>query len=253
MFFKQTGVLLFSATALLAYAAQAEELQPFNDYEPPPLLFDESGTAVDNRAPGFLTAIEPDDREEAPVKAKPPQKPKPPAKATAPVKKKGQAKLSSPKKPKTTLAKKAIPLPLPPSRQSTSLEGNRLVTPSARDVLASIEGIKPVQAQENGKVSLPFLAGETALTIDMKNALLGGTLPAIKRQKTAKAVIRAYATGRDAAISKRLSLARAHETREFLTAAGVDAARIDIWPFLGAQNGKDGDRVDVLIIPGPGR
>ncbi len=242
MFFKQTGVLLFSAAALLAYAAQAEDLQPFENYEPPPLLFDDQ-PAANGHAPGFLTAIEPD---APPVKAKPQEKPKPPAKAATSVKKKAKAtKTKQAAKP----AKKAIPLPLPPSKQATSLDGKRLVTPSARDILASIEGVKPVEAERSGKVSLPFLPGETSLSIDMKNALLGGTLPAIKRQKTAKALIMAYATGRDAAISKRLSMARALETREFLTAAGVDPARIDVRPFPGTKTGQNGDRVDVLIVP----
>lgn len=245
MFFKRARVLLFSAMVLFVQPVQAEELQPFDDYEPPPLLFDDA--PVETRAAGFLTAIEPD---EAPVKVKPPEKPKPPAKAATPVKKKSKpAKTKQAAKP----VKKAILFPLPPGKQATSLDGQRLVTPNARDILASIEGIKSVEAERSGKVSLPFLPGETSLTVDMKNALLGGTLPAMKRQKTAKALVMAYATGRDSAISRRLSMARAQETREFLTAAGVDAKRIDVRPFPGTKTGPNSDRVDVLIVPGPAR
>ncbi|MCE7886120.1 MAG: hypothetical protein DYH13_01255 [Alphaproteobacteria bacterium PRO2] len=241
MIFKRTCALLSLMAVMLACPVQAEELEPFNDYTPPPLLF---GRQYLRKAPeedkksGFLTAIEPE--EEKPKAASSVvKKPAPPEKPKSTVKKKSQ--IATPKAP----AKKA---PIRPVGKATLAEG-QLVKPDARDILASIEGVKPPQGDGKGKVSLSYLPGETTLTVNMKNILLTNSLPALRKQKNSRIEIHAYAVpGKAGTVAaKRVSLARALETRDFLIAAGVDAARINIMPLGDAGENAGADRVDVLV------
>lgn len=241
MIFKRTCVLLSLMTVMLACPAQAEELEPFVGYTPPPLLFDKfykGKIPEEEKKSGFLTIIEPEEEAE---KTEPPvKKPTPPVKAKSTVKKKTQ--IARPKAP----AKKA---PIRPTGKSTLAEG-QLVKPDARDILASIEGIKPPQGDGKGKVSLSYLPGETGLTVNMKNILLTDCLPAIRKQKNSRIEIHAYAVpgGAGTVAAKRVALARALETRDFLAAAGVDAARINIMPLGDTGINAGADRVDVLVV-----
>lgn len=244
MFFKRICLLLPATAVMSACLAQAEELEPFNDYTPPPLLFDDPGAKVEEKPAGFLTAIEP---EKEPDKSPPPvKKPTAPEKAKSSVKKK--TKTASPKAPAKPTVKKLTAAPVEAVERSGPLEGN-LVNPNARDILASIEGVKPPKGDGKGKVSLSYLPGETSLTLDMKNILLTNSLPAIRKQKNSRIEIHAYALpGKKGTVeAKRVSLARALETRDFLVAAGVDAARINIMPLGDTGENAGADRVDVLV------
>lgn len=240
MIFKQTCALLSFMAVMLACPVQAEELEPFNDYTPPPLLF---GRQYMRKAPeeekksGFLTAVEPEEEEQKAVPRI--KKPASPEKPKITVKKKPQ--IVSPKTP----AKKE---PIRPGGKVTLAEG-QLIKPDARDILASIEGVKPPQGDGKGKVSLSYLPGETALTVNMKNILLTNSLPVLKKQKNSRIEIHAYAVPGKAgtAAAKRVSLGRALEARDFLTAAGVDPARISIMPLGDTGENAGADRVDVLV------
>jgi hypothetical protein len=245
MIFKRTCALLSLMAVMLACPAQAEELEPFVGYTPPPLLFDKfyKGKIPEgDKKSGFLTTIEPEEEEQK--TAPPVKKPTPPVKAKSTVKKKTQ--IAKPKAPE----KKA---PIRPTGKATLAEG-QLLKPDARDILASIEGVKPPKGDGKGKVSLSYLPGETGLTVNMKNILLTDCLPTIRKQKNSRIEIHAYAVpgGAGAAVAaKRVSLARALETRDFLTAAGVDAARINIMPLGDKGENAGADRVDVVVVRKP--
>jgi hypothetical protein len=240
MIFKRTCALLSFVAVMLACPVQAEELEPFNDYTPPPLLFGRQymrKAPAEDKQSGFLTAIEPEEQPEKTVS--PIKKPAPPVKAKSTIKKKMQ--VATPKAP----GKKA---PIRPAGKVTLAEG-QLVKPDARDILASIEGVKPPQGDGKGKVSLSYLPGETALTVNMKNILLTNSLPILKKQKNSRIEIHAYEVPGKAgtAAAKRVSLGRALEARDFLTAAGVDPARISIMPLGDTGENAGADRVDVLV------
>jgi hypothetical protein len=61
MIFKRTCALLSFVAVMLACPVQAEELEPFNDYTPPPLLFGRQymrkAPAEEEKQSGFLTAV----------------------------------------------------------------------------------------------------------------------------------------------------------------------------------------------------
>lgn len=244
MIFKRTCALLSLMAVMLACPAQAEELEPFNDYTPPPLLFGRQymrNAPQEDKKSGFLTTIEAEQEE---AKAAPPvKKPTPPVKAKSTVQKKAQ--IAKPKAPE----KKA---PIRPAGKATLAEG-QLLKPDARDILASIEGVKPPKGDGKGKVSLSYLPGETGLTMNMKNILLTDCLPAIRKQKNSRIEIHAYAVpgGAGVVAAKRVSLARALETRDFLTAAGVNASRINIMPLGDTGENAGADRVDVIVARKP--
>ncbi|MBP7722707.1 MAG: hypothetical protein KA155_09250 [Alphaproteobacteria bacterium] len=240
MIFKRTCPLLSLMAVILACPVQAEELEPFNDYTPPPLLFGRQymrNTPQEDKKSGFLTTIEPEQEEAKTAPAV--KKPTPPAKPMSTVKKK--ALISKPKVPE----KKA---PIRPTGKATLAEG-QLLKPDARDILASIEGVKPPQGDGKGKVSLSYLPGETSLTMNMKNILLTDCLPVIRKHKNSRIEIHAYAVpgGAGVVAAKRVSLARALETRDFLTAAGVNASRINIMPLGDIDENVGADRVDVVV------
>lgn len=235
--------MLSLMAVILACPVQAEELEPFNDYTPPPLLFGRQymrNAPQEDKKSGFLTTIEPEEEQKAAPAVK---KPTPPVKAKSTVKKKTQ--IAKPKAPE----KKA---PIRPAGKATLAEG-QLLKPDARDILASIEGVKPPKGDGKGKVSLSYLPGETGLTMNMKNILLTDCLPIIRKYKNSRIEIHAYAVpgGAGVVAAKRVSLARALETRDFLTAAGINASRINIMPLGDIGENAGADRVDVVVARKP--
>ena len=234
---------------IIVFPAYGETLEPFDDYNPPPLLFDTPPLSRESES-GFLTAIEhPPKSGQVPL---PPKKPQPPARAEKWAKKSPHnPQIPRPASPKSVEWRVS---PIPGKKSSSELvEGQSLVNPSTQDVLASIEGIKPVENIRGEKVSLPFVVGETSLTLNMKNILLEKSLPAIKKAIKSSIEIRTYATpGKSGNVNTalQLSLARALEIRDFLTAAGVNPARINIMPFGNQAAVPPSDRVDVIIVKG---
>ncbi len=236
-------LLLLSCLAVFpAYPSYAEDMPPLEDYQPPPFMFDEAQPAAAASMP-FLTLIEPGKKNEAKTS------PLPPGKPLKPVLKKTSGK-KIPVPAKTAVARPFSPPQKTGVKSKTQLEdGRRLVTPSVRDVLASIEGVKPSETASADKISLNFLPGESALTLDMKNILLRDFLPGLKDDQKLRAQIYAHApagsnTGETEA--RRLSLSRGLEVRDFLLAAGIDASRIDVMPLGNREELAPTDRVDIL-------
>jgi outer membrane protein OmpA-like peptidoglycan-associated protein len=230
---------------LIACPAFGEDLEPFGDYQPPPQLFEEQQPTADNSIPGFLTAIEGAEPE------KPDPGPKAPSKPVAPKpsKKIDRIIASKPNKPKATAPLKAVSMDKPKVKSKTHLEsGERLVNPTARDILASIEGVTSAKSKGD-RTTLAFIHGESRLTLDMKNDLLRNHIPKLKQNRESGVEIQAYTPAENAADAnaQRVSLARAIEVQDFLQAAGVDSSRISVMPLANQRDSASANRVDLVI------
>jgi hypothetical protein len=268
MIFKKSGLVLLPALAVLAshVYAQDDDLPAMDNYTPPAQLFDAKPVKVENaEAPPMdapmLTAVTPEAEKTEDAPPTPPKKPKPPAKlkkkepqtasnglirrpANKPVEiftANQPPKVKTPPKPIVTEVAR-------PSK--TQLEdGGHLANPNVKDVLASIEGVKAPAQTGSNKISLTFLPGETVLTLDMKNTLLQDYMPqAMDANKRVEILAFASPDKSGESGSRRISLARAQETRDFLTAAGVDPKRIDIMPLGNDGKNPGSDRVDILTV-----
>jgi hypothetical protein len=245
MLFKKSAVILLPVLAVLTMSpSYAEDMPVLENYKPPPQLFDDPPAEPDTTP--FLTWVAPE--EEAKPETVAIKAPAPPRKPTSPLRKKSEtAKKAAVKK---APVKKPVPVKTAGKRSKTQLDdGQRLANPNVRDILASIEGIKPPKANSSGGVSLAFVSGETALTFDMKNKLLRDYLPRIK-SSTARIAIQAYATPDKTGETsdRRISLARALEIKGFLEAAGIDPGRIDVMPLGNQPDAKAADRVDIVTV-----
>ena len=224
--------MLSSLAVLLASSAHAEDMPPLENYKPLPQLFDEKPIQADT-AP-FLTLLAP------------PQEKQEKSKSPAPPQKPVKAKKSPPAKVKKASVKK-VESARPPGKPSrTQIEDGHLANPNVRDILASIEGVKPAKSNAKGGISLVFVPGETALTLDMKNSLLHDYIPKIKNS-TSRVAIQAYAApGKGGA--ERVSTARALEIKDFIQATGIDPGRIDVMPPGKRPDAGMADRVDILTV-----
>lgn len=235
MLFKKSALVLLPVlVALAAPPSRAEDMPPLENYKPLPQLFDEK--PVEPETAPFLTLLAP------------PVEKKPRSKAPSPPERPVKAKKSPPAKTKIKKASVKKPEPARPTGKPsrTQLDDGHLANPNVRDVLASIEGVKPPKANASGGVSLAFIPGETALTFDMKNALLRDYIPKVKNS-TARIAIQAYiASAKNS--TERLSNARALETKDFLQATGINPARIDVMPLGNHPNAKMADRVDIVTV-----
>ncbi len=242
---KPVFVLLLSLAVLFAHSAVAEDLPELENYKPPQGLFDIEEAPAEPAPSPFLTTIEPAKKTEPKAKPKPPKKPATPVKT---VKKKTSAspvKKTGVKKPVVA----AVPVE-PVTKAPLQIETERLVHPTARDVLENIEGIKSTESTGKGKFSLLFMPGETVLTFDMKNKLLSNYVPSVKKQPKQKLAVQAYASpGKDGETgARRLSLARALEVRDFLVGAGIEESRINVMPLGNQTESQLSDRVDIVPL-----
>ena len=152
MGFQKSGLLLLSSLAvLLASSAHAEDMPPLENYKPLPQLFDEKPIEADT-AP-FLTLLAP------------PQEKQEKSKSPAPPQKPVKAKKSPPAKASVKKVESARP-PGKPSR--TQIEDGHLANPNVRDILASIEGVKPAKSNAKGGISLVFVPGEMGQWVSMQ-------------------------------------------------------------------------------------
>jgi outer membrane protein OmpA-like peptidoglycan-associated protein len=152
-----------------------------------------------------------------------------------------------------------------------SLE-SQLVQPSAQDILDNLQGVEQ-QAEEpeeqleymddtplamqNQVMSLAYDHTATAMNEDMKKLLVRNIL-SIAAQPRARIEIESFASpsAEGSRSSRRLSLVRALEVRDFLIARNIDSAKISV-KALGDRNGartpenveeNDPDRVDIYIV-----
>ncbi len=237
-FLKSGMVFLSSLAVLLAFSAYAGDMPTLENYRPPAQLFDEP--PVEKETAPFLTLLAPPEEQQA--KSKQPSLPEKPVIPTK-VKKKAPAKT----KIKKAQIAKSEPVKRPGKSSRTQLDDAHLANPNVRDILASIEGVRPPKANSSGGVSLAFVAGETALTFDMKNTLLREYVPKVKNN-AARIAIQAYTTPRKG--TERLSTARALEVKDFLHAAGIDPGRIDVMPPSRRPDAGMTDRLDIVTVGG---
>lgn len=235
MFFKKSALILLPVLAVLAVPpCRAEDMPPLENYKPLPQLFDEK--PVEPETVPFLTLLAPPPEQQANSKTPPP--PHKPVKA----KKLPPAKT----KIKKASVRKIEPVRPPGKPSRTQLDDAHLANPNVRDVLASIEGVKPPKANPSGSVSLAFVSGESVLTLDMKNTLLRDYVPKVKNSG-ARIAIQAYAAPvkND---TERLFTARVLEIKDFLQAAGIDPTRIDVMPLGQRPDAGMADRVDIVTV-----
>ncbi len=163
--------------------------------------------------------------------------------------------------PKEIVRKIPPPAPKVAVPASLELEVNQLVKPTAKDVLASINntaapapGKQPIttsyaQPQVQRKISLVFTPDETILTKDMKLAMLKNIVDPVRGTQGPWLQIYTYSSliRSDEKMGRRISLVRAVAVRDFLEAAGVENAKIDIRPSETSHDSSMPDRVDVVI------
>lgn len=118
---------------------------------------------------------------------------------------------------------------------------NDLVSPTAQDILKQIEDI---DAENNGTLSLVFMAGQTNLTEEQKNEI---SAVIISRFRTGRLQITSYATQNADMSARRVSLERALNIRTFLGEHEITNRDIDIFP-IGDKTPNPRDIAQITIM-----
>lgn len=264
----------FAQAQISGVEVNFETLGPLENYVPPP-MFD--GPAPSKTEPPIPSSIE----KKVPRPGRKPYHKKRPYTDSAPVKPVAAASLAPlpPQRPKTFHASKSFvaqarkdflkTMDTEPSAASkiNEKEGistditekdplfNALLTPSAEDVLSTIDNAKKKpprdQKQDNDyKISIEYQTGESAMPEHWQSSLSREIQDRDARLSSRRLEIQGFATtnGQDENSARRLSLSRVLGIRSYLISNNIDPDRIDIRPMGDRTSLEPKDRVDILFI-----
>lgn len=121
--------------------------------------------------------------------------------------------------------------------------------PEVNKLHNSVANIK-LDKDTKQKISLAFDEGESTLKAAMLSTMNSEILPALRKSRSSRVQIMAYAKPVDNSFNsaRRLSLARALAVREFLLQNGIEARRIDVRGMGTKNQASPTDLVDLILI-----